>query len=244
MTVARRASLLSLVVVAALAPAACKHTRPREAPPAAPASEGDPAGAYYEVKAGDTLWSIARAHGLPVDELVEVNGLESADHLVPGQLLFLPDTDPLALPPAREEPAREAPTLVDTGPRGSADLAWPLAEGVILRDFQPDDAVPYDGLLLAAPQGTPVLAAAAGKVLYCGDEGTAFGTLVIVEHEAGLVTVYAHLDGVEVEPGERVVRGQLVGRVGSSGTTESPQLHFQVRSGRKPTDPLAHLPPP
>ncbi len=220
-----------------------KPTQSAEKAPDAPA----PVGNYYVVKKGDTLWAIASRHHIPVEELIEVNGIESGGLIAPGQLIFIPADDPLALAPDNVADKADAPEPIDTSKVApvttSADLMWPISGGVILRDFE-RKRTPYDGLLVAAPAGTPVSAADDGKVLYVGDEGSAFGTVIIVEHSASLVTVYAHLDGVDVEPGQPLKRGAVIGRVGSSGRAESPQLHFQVRENREPVDPLTHLPPP
>lgn len=214
------------------------ETSPASRAPAPAAPEPEPAGTYYEVKAGDTLWDIARTHGLPVEELVEVNGLERPDQLAVGQLLFIPDEDGLALAPeprpaAAPRPPRPAPS--------SGTLAWPIDDGVLLREFAPAAPVPYEGILLAAPRGTEVRAAAAGDVAFVGDEGTTLGRMVIIKHDDELLTIYAHLDGTAVSQGDHVQAGTLLGSVGVSGRVESPQLHFQVRQGRQAVDPLAHL---
>jgi murein DD-endopeptidase MepM/ murein hydrolase activator NlpD len=177
---------------------------------------------------------------------MEVNGLLDANVLAVNQLLFVPDPDNLGLP--RESPPM-TPHRDPAHPRRAplnkeALLMWPLAQGVLLRDYAPHGALSSEGLLLATPAGTPVSAASEGKVLYVGDEGTRFGSMIILQHKEDLLTVYAHLDGVEVEKGQEVERGDVIGRVGSSGQAESPQLHFQVRRGRKTVDPLLFLPAP
>lgn len=229
--------LLPALLVGLVLLGACKAAEParRDEEPAAP-----PPGSWVEVKKGDTLWRIAKRHGVTVDEVAEVNGVDPAAPIVPGQLLFLPDSSEAAPQPA-EAPAAAA----DEGPAATlADLGWPLEEGVLLRDFGAEGRVPYEGLMLAAPAGTPVLAAAPGEVLFVGDEGNSFGTLVIVRHGPELVTVYAHLEDTVVRRGARVTKGEVLGSVGVTGRAESPQLHFQVRAGRFAVDPLAHLPPP
>lgn len=238
-------SLVGVGLVVALSlVAGCRTTDEKRAAPEPLAPGEEPPGTWYEVRRGDTLWSLSRRHGLTPDEVAEVNGIQTSDTLVPGQLLFLPGASEA---PLHEQPsdggagraARETPPAL----AGSASLAWPLDGGVLLRDYSNEGPVPYEGLMLAAPSGTPVLAAADGEVLHVGSEG-AYGTMVLVRHAGDLVTIYAHVDDVKVRAGERVRRGQAIASVGTSGRTESPQLHFQVRSGRTPVDPLTVLPPP
>ncbi|MCP4498410.1 MAG: peptidoglycan DD-metalloendopeptidase family protein [Deltaproteobacteria bacterium] len=216
-------------------------------------TETAPAGTYYEVERGDTLWSIARAHGVAPEELVELNGLDTPEMLQIGQLIFLPDEDGLGLPVDDKDRKAAAvlrtPDLERAKISTKADLMWPLKDGVLLREFSKKATLPYEGILLAAPAGTPVSAAANGHVVHVGEEG-AYGMMIILRHSEKdgtadpnhLVTIYTHLDGVDVEPGDVVPRGQIIGRVGSSGRAESSLLHFQVREGRTPVNPLTHLP--
>lgn len=241
-TSCRRLVVTLALVGLVLAPlGACRGTGEKRPDPEPLAPGEQPPGTWYEVRRGDTLWSLSRRHGLTPDEVAEVNGIQTSDTLLPGQLLFLPGASE---PSVDDEPdARAAARATPPALAGSATLAWPLEEGVLLRDYSREGLVPYEGLMLAAPAGTPVLAAADGDVLHVGQEG-GYGTMVLVRHPGDLVTIYAHVDDVKVAPGERVRRGQAIATVGTSGRAESPQLHFQVRSGRTPVDPLTVLPAP
>jgi murein DD-endopeptidase MepM/ murein hydrolase activator NlpD len=100
----------------------------------------------------------------------------------------------------------------------------------------------HPGLDLAAPTGAPVGAAAGGTVTHAGPAGT-YGNLVIIRHDDGLETRYAHLSAVEAKVGARVEPGQVVGRVGSTGNSTGPHLHFEVRRDGKPLDPSQFLSP-
>jgi murein DD-endopeptidase MepM/ murein hydrolase activator NlpD len=232
-----RRALLALVVSAT----ACQTT-PDGQGPAGPRDlpEAEPVGRYYTVAAGDTLYDIAERFDLPAEEIAEVNGIDKPDELAVGQLLFLPEDDPMGLPPEPAPPPKPKGPL----PPHDGSLAWPLDGGVLLREFDASPPIPYEGIEIAAPQGTEVKAAAVGEVLYAADEGTPYGTMIILKHSDTLSTIYAHLDGLSVEPGDRVKAGQLIGRVGSSGRVPSPRLHFQVRENRAPVDPLSKLPEP
>jgi len=225
----------------ALASGACTTTQEREDKVAPeeepPVDEAPAAGTFHEVKAGDTLTAIARRHQVSVEDILEVNGLEKPDELAVGQVLFIPD-DGLALPKdAAPEEIDEAPAPLAS----SSMLAWPLDEGIILRDF--DRSRAHDGITLAAPLGTPVRAAADGEVVFVGDEGKTYGRMVMIRHADTLLTIYAHLGRFDVERGAKVRVRDVIGAVGESGRAESPQLHFQVRRGREPENPLSHLAP-
>jgi murein DD-endopeptidase MepM/ murein hydrolase activator NlpD len=99
----------------------------------------------------------------------------------------------------------------------------------------------HDGIDIAAPEGTPVSAADDGTVLFAGEQA-GYGALVIVRHEGDLLTLYAHNARVLVKEGQRVRRGQPVATVGQTGKTTGPHLHFEVRAGTRPRNPLLYLP--
>ena len=190
-------------------------------------------GEFHVVQVGETLAEISRRSGLSVEEIVEVNGLSSADDIAAGQTLFLP----LRSSASREVPLASTPPPL---PQTSALLLWPV-EGVVLRDFSSSSRSPFDGLLIAAPAHTPVYAARAGKIAFLGDQGVPLGRVVIIDHDDGLITVYAHMDKILVAHGDVVDAGQAIGTVGTSGLQESPRLFFQVRRGRALIDPLLLL---
>lgn len=143
---------------------------------------------------------------------------------------------PAPSPPARPDEA--APPTAGT--RGGAPLAWPL-RGVLYGRFGVREGRRHDGIDIAAPEGTPVGAAADGTVIFAGEQ-VGYGAIVILRHERGLVTVYTHNSSVLVREGERVKRGQPVARVGQTGKTSGPHLHFEVREGTRPKNPLLYLP--
>ncbi|MBM3582541.1 MAG: M23 family metallopeptidase, partial [Alphaproteobacteria bacterium] len=98
-----------------------------------------------------------------------------------------------------------------------------------------------DGINIAAPKGAPIRAAESGTVAYAGNELRGFGNLLLIRHANGLVTAYAHADEILVKRGDTVSRGQIVARVGNTGGVPSPQLHFEVRQGRRAVDPEPYL---
>ncbi len=99
-----------------------------------------------------------------------------------------------------------------------------------------------DGINIAAPAGTPVVAADAGVVAYAGNELRGYGNLVLVKHANGWMTAYAHNSTVLVTRGQTVKRGQTIARVGATGAVGEPQLHFEIRRGTRALDPSDYLP--
>ncbi len=89
--------------------------------------------------------------------------------------------------------------------------------------------------------GTDVHAAESGVVAYAGSELKGYGNLVLVRHDNGWVTAYAHADKLLVKRGDKIARGQVIAKAGKSGEVAQPQLHFELRQGSKPVDPLPYL---
>ncbi len=100
-----------------------------------------------------------------------------------------------------------------------------------------------DGINIAAPRGTPVRSIDTGTVAYVGNEVKGYGNLVLVKHDNGWISAYAHLDDVTVKPGDTIASGQVIAKVGESGGVTEPQLHFELRRGKKPVDPKEFLAP-
>lgn len=130
---------------------------------------------------------------------------------------------------------------VGTGPR--PQFEWPIDGGVVSSGFGMRHGVMHDGVDIAAPVGTPVHAAAAGRVIYAG-RVRGYGNIVIVQHANHYVTVYAHNSTNKVIVGQDVSRGQVISRVGTTGHTTGPNLHFEVRRNNVASNPLAYLPRP
>lgn len=210
----------------------------------------------HRVEKGQTLYRIARAYGLTVEEVMEANHLDDPRELKAGEELFIPgakekkpvaeydapEPEPQPRPPgATAAPEKKPPKLVKVGKSGGT-LQWPL-RGVLYARFGKKGKDPHDGIDLAAPAGTPVRTAAPGTVLFAGEQ-RGYGLIVIVEHDtSGLITLYAHNRDVRVKAGQKVREGQVVATVGDSGKTSGPHLHFEVRKDGVPVDPLEHLGP-
>jgi murein DD-endopeptidase MepM/ murein hydrolase activator NlpD len=136
--------------------------------------------------------------------------------------------------------AAEAPLLAEF-PRAEGVFIWPLTSGTLTSPFGPRRHSFHDGIDIGAPPGTPVRAARDGTVLYSATL-RGYGNVVIVEHAGNYATVYAHNEENLVRTGERVRKGQLVARVGRSGRTSGPNLHFEIRKDNVARNPIYFLP--
>jgi murein DD-endopeptidase MepM/ murein hydrolase activator NlpD len=127
-------------------------------------------------------------------------------------------------------------------PPAAAGYTWPT-QGTVTRNFNPTGKgkAQNDGINIAAAKGAPVVAANNGVVAHAGNQLRGFGNVVLVKHDNGTMTVYAHLDKVSVKKGDILSAGQRLGTVGQTGTVKDPQLHFEIRKGRKPIDPNQFL---
>lgn len=123
----------------------------------------------------------------------------------------------------------------------ASKLRWPV-QGKVVAPFGPrSDGTHNDGVNIAVPMGTDVKAAESGVVAYVGDELKGYGNLVLIRHDNGWVTAYAHNDKLLVSRGEHVKRGQVIAKTGRTGLVDQPQLHFELRQGQKPVDPTPHM---
>jgi murein DD-endopeptidase MepM/ murein hydrolase activator NlpD len=143
-----------------------------------------------------------------------------------------------ALPEKAPEPA-PAPAVAPAAPAPDpqSSFRWP-ARGRVISGYGSSG---NEGINIAVPEGTPVKAAEEGTVAYAGSDVKGYGKLVLVRHTNGYVSAYAHNGEIDVRPGEKVKRGQTIAKSGASGNVTSPQLHFEIRKGATPVDPVPHL---
>lgn len=164
--------------------------------------------------------------------------------------LAAPIPTPRPQPPrlVRAEPvptARPESTPVSYSPSApastSVSFAWPVNGPVIDNFGTTSTGGKNDGINIATPMDAPIHAAAAGTVIYAGDELKGYGNLVLIKHVDDFTTAYAHADRLVVQKGDFVSKGQVIGYTGKTGDVSSPQLHFEIRSGITPVNPRAYL---
>jgi murein DD-endopeptidase MepM/ murein hydrolase activator NlpD len=143
--------------------------------------------------------------------------------------------------PTADEPAVESPVKAADATGALPTFRWPVRGKVIAAYGAKTNGKANDGINLAVPEGTPVKAAEDGVVAYSGNELKGYGNLVLVRHANGYVTAYAHASELMVKRGDTIKRGQVIAKSGQSGEVGSPQLHFEIRKGSNPVDPLQFL---
>jgi lipoprotein YgeR len=212
---------------------------------------------YYRVERGDTLMKIAREQRQSVQSIVRWNNLPNPNAIEVGQVLRV-------APPAtataarRDEPRAAANATPRTGtaggdaasrdtaraalgpppaaPANGIKLVWP-APGTTLRGFNGSSS---KGIDIANADGTPVVAAAAGTVVYAGDSLRGYGNLLIVKHNADFLTAYAHNRRLLVKEGQTVAQGQQIAEMGDTDS-DRVALHFELRYKGQSIDPARYL---
>jgi murein DD-endopeptidase MepM/ murein hydrolase activator NlpD len=195
-------------------------------------------GVSYVVKKGDNLKSIARIYGADAEEIGKFNGLELDSELAYGETIIIPDgeiTEPKEKKKNSVKKILASATKIIKGSGSGKDLGTyfmrPIRGGTYTQGLHDRGAVD-----IAAPIGTPILAAAEGTVLIAKTGGYNWGSgnYIVISHPNGTRTLYAHLSYVGVTQGQYVEKGTQIGKVGSTGKSTGPHLHFQVQGAKNP----------
>ncbi|POR46417.1 lipoprotein NlpD [Paraburkholderia eburnea] len=190
---------------------------------------------YYCVQPGDTLDSIAYGFGRKPDDIAHWNGLAPGATLQVAKLLRVapPDWTALQRPTSGTASAPASPAQQ----AHAGQFIWPVS-GVVVHEFGVDGS---RGIEIAGRAGTPVRAAAAGRVVYAGSGIKSYGLMVIVKHDDGYVTAYGNNRKILVHEGDKVTQGMTIAEMGTRGGGQA-LLQFEMREGSHAVDPLAHLP--
>ena len=228
-----------------------------------------PRGTIHTVRSGEYLALIGKRYGVDAFSIARINGIPAPYTIYPGQQLRIPRggtaqvatvpqsntnragtsapraPQPTAAPRQTVTPTQSSPppqkTTVGQPPSRTGQFSWPL-KGRVISNYGPKEkGLHNDGINIEAPRGTDVRAAENGVVAYAGNEIRGFGNLLLIKHEGGWVTAYAHNDQLLVNRGDQVKRGQVISKVGATGSVTSPQLHFELRRGSNAVDPKKYL---
>ena len=212
---------------------------------------------YHIVVITDDLYSLSQRYAVSQEQLAVLNELQEPYKLVVGQQLLLPEQPDFSVldvagieievvpaavvtpAPQTAKPAKpSAPPKSFVAPAlGNAGFTWPV-KGEVLAEFGPmERGVHNDGVNIRASEGTIVTTSAPGTVAFVGTGLKSFGNLVLVKHEGGYITAYAHLNDIQVGEGDVLGVGATIGQVGMTGRVDSPQLHFEIRKSRTPINP-------
>jgi murein DD-endopeptidase MepM/ murein hydrolase activator NlpD len=232
---------------------------------AAAAPHGDEI--IHTVAPGENLLAISRHYGVSLSTLARANKIQPYAPLSIGERLTVPgvrreaaihEPAPHVAAPRTTQPvepihtqsariATPEPVATESVPK-TAEAAgalpsfrWPVKGRVIAAFGAKTAGAQNDGINLAVPEGTPIKAADDGVVAYAGNELKGYGNLVLVRHANGYVSAYANASELMVKRGDTVKRGQVIAHAGQTGNVTSPQLHFEIRKGSTPVDPMQFL---
>lgn len=195
-------------------------------PMAAPAATGV---RYHTVRKGDTLWSISKMYDVDLDTLANANSIKDNGSIDKGQVLIIPSS----------QAAR--PKKADYYSAKKASFSWPVKGAIVSRFGEKVDTAINKGIDIGAPEGRPVTASRAGRVVYCDSYLKGFGQTVIIDHLDGYQTVYSYNSEILVKVGDTVRQKETIAKVGQSGRAKQPMLHFEIRRDGEPQDPARYL---
>lgn len=208
----------------------------------------DQDGVFYKVAKGDTLEKIAKSYGIPVDRIRKGNAPETTETLIAGNEIFLPGARPEASDSSSDGKASSGSAKKSSDAPAKSytrSYRWPVVGKINSpfgwrrhpvtrrRDF-------HTGVDIKSPRGRAIKASKAGRVEYSGWMG-GYGRVVVIRHGDGYSTLYAHCNSISVRKGQSVSQGQTIASVGTSGRTTGPHLHFEIRNGKSPVNPLRLL---
>jgi lipoprotein NlpD len=187
----------------------------------------DKKGIQHKVHKGETLWRIAKTYEVPVEDIIQSNGIPNAASIEENQLIFIPGV------------TRVKDVVVLSSTDKDADYLWPIKGKVISYFHDRKGAAVNGGIDIKAVEGEVVQAARDGRVVFA-DHLAGYGQALILEHSDGFFTVYAHNARLIVQLGDQVMRGEKIAQVAREGNLA--YLHFEVRKGDRPSNPLHYLP--
>lgn len=192
-----------------------------------PALPQGTSGIYHRVEKGQTLWKICKIYNVDLEEIVRMNRISDASTIEVGQLVFIPNRQKQISIPLKYS---------------SDDFIWPLPGRVIATFGQTYNNMINKGVNIQPHNSLDVIASRAGRVAFYSEDLGSFGKTIILDHEDGFSTVYARNSQIFVKAGESIQKGTVIARVGSAGRDKNRYLHFEIRKGHLPQNPLFYLP--
>lgn len=188
-------------------------------------------GTIHRVVRGETLWSISRHYGVDLDALVRANQISDVSKVEIGRKLVIPSVS-----------IRQHRSAKNWKTSDRDSFIWPVQGRVISIFGMRRLGAVNKGIDIQAPQGTDVVASRSGRVSFIHEALPGFGKTIILDHDDGFATVYAYVAEILVRSGDQVQGGQVIARVGKTGRTEVPALHFEIRRHQRPQNPFHYLP--
>ncbi len=229
--------LMLFFVSAVLVLNACGH---RKVPSEKPRPPQEMKGIYHVVERHQTFYRICKTYGVDLKEVASLNRISDPSKIQTGQRIFIPGAKrvlkvEIYIDDVVSEQGEKSKVAYKR-----LDFIWPV-EGKINQRFEEAENRRHQGIDISSEVGEPIKASNAGTVIYSNNTIKGYGNLIILRHSEELVTVYAHNQVNLVEEGAWVEKGQIIGKVGQTGRTSGPHLHFEVRKKNKAIDPLLFL---
>ena len=193
-------------------------------------------GKYHVVKKGETLWALSRFYQVDVNTLARNNNIKNPNLIYPGQQILITTKRTKSQVAAQKEKRRTRIAAIKP-----LDFNWPL-RGHIIEHFGSSGQRYNQGIDIRAAEGTPVQSIFSGLVTYSSDELKGYGNMIIIEHNTDFTSIYSHNQVNLVRNGDQVAKNQMIARVGRTGKTTEPKLHFELRFQGEPVNPLLYLP--
>ena len=194
-----------------------------------PAIEELPQGVFHRVLPGQTLWRIARTYEVEIERIADANDIGDPTRISVGDMIWIPGaTGALEVEIVAPPPAVVAGAWI-----------WPVPGGAVLSNYgAPRRTHRHGGVDIGAPHGHRVLATRDGRVVYSGAGLRGYGKTIILDHGAGMQSLYAHNSALLVGLGENVEQGRTIARIGRTGNATADHCHFEIRVNERRVDPM------
>ncbi len=231
---------LSLVLLFVSAVLVLSHCASQKAPTKKPPPPQKTTGVYHVVERYQTFYRICKTYGVDLNDVASLNRITDPSKIQTGQRIFIPGAKKVLKVEIYIDDVLSEQREKDRIAYKKLDFIWPV-EGKINQSFEEAENRAHQGIDISSAVGEPIKASNAGTVIYSNNSIKGYGNLIILRHSEDLVTVYAHNQANLVEEGMWVEKGQIIGKVGTTGRTSGPHLHFEIRKSNKAIDPLLFL---
>lgn len=184
-------------------------------------------GIYHRVEKDQTLWRISKIYAVDLNEIVKINHISDVTNIEVGQLILIPHRQKIQVVPLRYS---------------SDDFIWPIKGKVITYFGQAFNNMINKGVNIQPYGNLDVVASRRGKVVFYADNFGSFGKTIIIDHGDGLSSIYARNSQVFIKVGDTVDKGTVIAKAGSAGRDRNNYLHFEIRNGHVPENPIFYLP--
>lgn len=193
----------------------------------------------HVIKKGDTLYSISRQYNVDRASLYRFNNLKTNQKIYVGESLIIPAKNKSFKQKTKKKrkQVKKKKSVKETKP----SFIWPTKGDIILAFGKIKSGFHNDGINIKSQENNPVIASETGEIIYAGNEIPGYGNLILIKHKNNWVTAYSHLKQIIYKKGQVVRRGQKIGLVGKTGNVNEPQLHFEIRKGKKALNPSKFL---